>query len=85
MRQMTMTMEIRRPTPENSAIETNWAVSESGKADEETPALFGMTVLQFSLVKRLPSFECPAMTTDVQCALPAQRQSAAGRRIDGRQ
>jgi hypothetical protein len=42
MRQMTMTMEIRRPTPENSAIETNWAVSESGKADEETPALFGM-------------------------------------------
>ena len=47
MRQMTMTMEIRRPTPENSAIETNWAVSESGKADEETPALFGMTALQF--------------------------------------
>jgi hypothetical protein len=54
MRQMTMTMEIRRPTPENSAIETNWAVSESGKADEETPALFGMTVLQFFFDQKAP-------------------------------
>jgi hypothetical protein len=85
MRQRTMTREINRPTPENSAIETNWALSELCKADEETSTLFGMTALQFSLVKKLPCFECLAMTTDVQCALPAQRQSAAGCGPAGRQ
>ena len=45
--------------------------------DEEMPALFGMTALRFSLVKN----SCARMSWQrrrVQCAVPAQRQSAAG-------
>jgi hypothetical protein len=85
MRQRTMTRETKRPTPENSAIETNWAVSESCTADEETSTLFGMTALQFSLVMKLPCFECLAMTTDVQAPFRLSANPPQGRWLTGRQ
>jgi hypothetical protein len=48
MRQRTMTREIKRPMPENSAIETNCELSEFCKADEEASILFGIDGLRFS-------------------------------------
>ena len=41
MRTMTTASEIRRPTPENSAIETNSAASESSAGVEEMPVVLG--------------------------------------------
>ena len=43
-----MVSETKRPMPENSAMETNCVASASRDADEETPAVFGMTALPVS-------------------------------------
>lgn len=85
MRRSTTIKEARRPTPENSAIETNCAVSEFCDADEEMPAVFGMTALQFLVVKKLLSLKCPTTKAGVQCAFwlsanPPQVPKPAGNR-----
>ena len=41
------------PTPENSAMATNCVASDSRDADEETPAVFGMTALRSQIKKLL--------------------------------
>jgi hypothetical protein len=45
MRRITTTREISSPTPENSAIETNCAVSEFSAGVEEMPVVFGTAAL----------------------------------------
>jgi hypothetical protein len=45
MRRMTINKEARRPTPANSAIETNCAVFEFSAGVEEMPVVFGTTGL----------------------------------------
>jgi hypothetical protein len=85
MRRMTTIKETRRPTPENSAIETNCAVSEFCDADEEMPAVFGMTALPFLVVEKHLSVKCRTTKAGVQCAFwlsanPPQVQEPAGNR-----
>jgi len=85
MRRSTTTKEARRPTPENSAIETNCAVSEFCDADEEMPAVFGMTALRSFSGQKLLSLKCPTTKAGVQCAFwlsanPPQAREPAGNR-----
>jgi hypothetical protein len=79
MRQITMTTEISKPTPENVAIETNWAASESGGADGETSAFFGMAAVQFS-GQKAPIFKCPSMTMGVQAPFRLSANPPQGRK-----
>ena len=77
MRRSTTIKETRRPAPENSAIETNCAVSEFCDA-EEMPAVFGMTALQFFGGQKTPAPEMSDNQRRGSMLLLAQRQSAAG-------
>jgi hypothetical protein len=69
MRRSTTIKEARRPTPENSAIETNCAVSEFSAGVEEMPVVFGTTGLTGSwLFAKLLSSKSQTVAPKVQCA-----------------
>jgi len=85
MRSSTTINEASKPTPENSAIETNSAVFEFCDADEEMPAVFGMTALRFCGGQKLLSLKCRTTKAGVQCAFwlsanPPQVRKPAGNR-----
>jgi hypothetical protein len=70
MRKITTIRDTKRPTPENSAIETSSAVSEFCEdtgADEEMRAVFGMTALSsLWCSKNSCRYECLAATMKIQ-------------------
>jgi hypothetical protein len=78
MRSSTTVKDARRPIPENSAVETNWAVSEFCDANEEMPAGFGMTALQIFGGQKTPVPEMSDNQSLGAMRLLAQCQSAAG-------
>src|SRR5258705_13874519 len=79
MRSSTTIKEARRPTPEKSAIETNWARSEFSAGVEEMPVAFGAIALT-RLWLRDSCLEISSSHTHGSMRILAQRQSAAGRR-----
>jgi hypothetical protein len=69
MRRITTIREIRRPTPENRAIDAICAVSEFSAGVDEMPVVFGTTGLTGSwLFAKLLTSKSQAVARMVQCA-----------------